>query len=265
MPESIDEKLDRLAKKAGAISGEYDLASKVHETWKPMISDQQLHNRIGKSYSANTFVVIRDALRRDMVMALMRIWDNGDDTLSLFALLQEIDVPDVMDALVARRSERLVKAGIPGIEQQVREQLSGQREKLRVMIAEYGAGGASADTLGYLRDVRNTRLAHNLSTKRKKKGSLKRLPEDKGIEQFYLHTSGIVKGVLHLLAGNAYEPDEAAAIYRDYAAYFWEGVKGEQTEGHPHMVRTAATRAWLVEQGFLPKKVELPQGGDVAE
>lgn len=255
MPETVQEKLDRLSMTANAISDEYDLAARNHETWKPMVSDKDLHDRIGRSFAAHTFGWIRDAVRRDMVLALMRIWDSGKGTLNLFRLMEDIDNPEIMDALVARRSERVPAS----IEPQMRQRLSDQRERLRAMIDEYGEGGASEGTLDRLRIVRNGVLAHNLSTKR----NGKKMPDDLTdamVDQFYQHTSGIVRGVLSLLDATAYNPDEAAAQYGQCAGYFWEGVKGEQTEGHPHMARTAATRARLAEKGFLPSKIAPTDG-----
>jgi hypothetical protein len=45
----------------------------VHETWKPIAYDNDLHRRMRTSYATNTFNIVRVALRRKMVLALLRL------------------------------------------------------------------------------------------------------------------------------------------------------------------------------------------------
>ena len=55
-----------------AAQQEFDMTVMFHETWKPTAYDDDLHRRMGTSYATHTFKVLRMALRREMVLALMR-------------------------------------------------------------------------------------------------------------------------------------------------------------------------------------------------
>jgi hypothetical protein len=59
-------------------------------------------------------------------------------------------------------------------------------------------------------------------------------PTDEETESFYQDNSKLVGLLLSLVAGVAYEPNDTAEVYRFYAKFFWAGVRGEQTEGHPN-------------------------------
>ena len=60
-----------------AMTEEFDLATSFHEIWKPAVADSDLHKRMGKSYATQAFLVIRMALRREMLLALTRMWDSN--------------------------------------------------------------------------------------------------------------------------------------------------------------------------------------------
>src|SRR4051812_39505922 len=68
-----------LRKHVKAMQEEFDQAVMFHEVWKPTANDDQLHKRMGKSYATQTFLVVRMALRREMILALLRIWDTGNN------------------------------------------------------------------------------------------------------------------------------------------------------------------------------------------
>lgn len=55
---------------------EFDMALTFQETWKPAAYDKDLHKRMGDSFATHTFLVVRSALRREMLLALMRLWDK---------------------------------------------------------------------------------------------------------------------------------------------------------------------------------------------
>jgi hypothetical protein len=215
--ESLADKLRRLRNKANVITGEYDLASSFHEAWKPTIYDADLQARIGESLAANTFLVIRDALRREMVLALMRIWDTGNDSLSLSILLQELDIPGVMESYIERSTKRLTDVGIP-IGDQILHNLRQVQADLHSMITEY-TEGEKRNVYERLRRLRNDRLAHNLTTSKIPSGpSL----TDVEIEQFYVRTGEIVKLLLHLIHATAYL---ALASTRDLSPFGDEPLK----------------------------------------
>ena len=69
----IDPKIINLRKLVNAAQEEFDLAVAYHEVWKPAAYNTELHHRMGPSYASQAFRVIRSALRREMVLALMRL------------------------------------------------------------------------------------------------------------------------------------------------------------------------------------------------
>lgn len=60
-----------------AAQHEFALAVAFHEVWKPSVHDEELHAPLGRSYASQAFEVIRTALRREMLLELMRVWDTS--------------------------------------------------------------------------------------------------------------------------------------------------------------------------------------------
>ena len=87
-----------LRAKVKAASEEFMQATAYHEAWKPAAYDTDLHARMGMSFATNTFLIVRQALRREMLLALMRMWDNNTKAVSL---------PSIANAL---RDERVIDA-----------------------------------------------------------------------------------------------------------------------------------------------------------
>jgi hypothetical protein len=46
----------------------------------------------------------------------------------------------------------------------------------------------------------------------------------------------------------SYDPEQTASIFGRNAMFFWAGVKGERTEGHPYY----RGFTWLSGEGFVP-------------
>jgi AbiU2 len=72
-----DPQIISLQQKVTAAQQEFDMAVTFHEIWKPAAYDQDLHSRLGESFATQAFLVIRTALRREMVLALIRLWDTN--------------------------------------------------------------------------------------------------------------------------------------------------------------------------------------------
>ena len=70
-------KIASLQKQVKAAQQEFDMAVMFHETWKPLAYDKDLHKRMGNSFATRTFLVVREALRREMLLALMRTLGQG--------------------------------------------------------------------------------------------------------------------------------------------------------------------------------------------
>jgi hypothetical protein len=67
-----------LRMKVTAAVEELDTAIAFHEAWKPARHDRAFHLRLGSSHATNTFVVVRQALRRETLLAMMRLWDDDE-------------------------------------------------------------------------------------------------------------------------------------------------------------------------------------------
>lgn len=66
-----------------AISIDLDLALAFYETYLPSGQDQALIDRVNKTDFYPAFNVISDALHREVIMALCRIWDTRTDTADI--------------------------------------------------------------------------------------------------------------------------------------------------------------------------------------
>src|SRR2546421_7867990 len=84
-----------------AADEEFHIALAFHEAWKPAAYDKALHDRIGRSYAAHTFRVIAAGLRREMLLALMRLWDNDPRAVRMKSIGETLQKPKIVDALVA--------------------------------------------------------------------------------------------------------------------------------------------------------------------
>ena len=78
-----------------AADEEFHIALAFHEAWKPAAYDQALHERIGWSYAANTFRVIAAALRREMLLALIRLWDSDPRSVRMRAVGESLQNSEV--------------------------------------------------------------------------------------------------------------------------------------------------------------------------
>lgn len=85
------------------IDEEFGFAQQLHEAWKPMAYDMQLRQRVTDSGIGNTFVTIGYALRRELMLALMRIWDKPGDSLRMLDVALKLERPGVVDELIRRQ------------------------------------------------------------------------------------------------------------------------------------------------------------------
>lgn len=218
-----------LRRQVTAAQQEFDMAVTFHETWKPAAYDKDLHERMGRCYAANTFFVVRSALRREMLLALMRLWDKDSRTIRMKESIADIlRKPPVINALAADRAKRI---GMADAEDEMRKDLSQKACKAVALVDKYSKNGTHYAVLENLHGLRHKRLAHR---------QIEAIPvatadsTDVEIEAFYQDNSELIHLLLGLVKGVAYDPKEAAEVYRCYAAFFWAGVRGERTEGHPN-------------------------------
>lgn len=220
-----DPKIISLRKSVKAAQQEFDMAVMFHETWKPTAYDDDLRRRMGTSYATHTFNVVRVALRREMVLALMRLWDTPQHTLRLGHIARTLRDPHVIDALATDR------APFPEAKNQMKQDLARRAGEAIALIDKYSKGGSDHATCEKLQRMRHERLAH-----RDMKAAAATGPSvtDEETEAFYRDNSEIVRLLLSAVNALAYNPADAGEVFHHYAAHFWAGARGERTEGHPN-------------------------------
>ena len=221
-----DPKIIKLRAQVEAASQEFEMAIAFHETWKPTAYDEELHRRMGASYASHAFHVVRAALRREMLLALMRLWDNenrGDHqkrSVGMVSIAKTIGENDVVRALAA---DRAAPFRWPGVGDQMYQELCQIADEAKALIEQYTLGGPQENLLKKLRTLRDKHLAHPPATE----------TTDKEIEAFYQDNAKLICLLLRLVMATAYNPDDAAGVFGHCAGFFWAPVCGERTEGHP--------------------------------
>jgi hypothetical protein len=104
--------LTALGAKVRAAQQEFDLAVTFHVVWKPTAYDRDLRERMGTSYATNAFQVVRAALRREMLLALLRLWDSYPQAVGMESIAETLRDPLIIDQLVVERSARIELSGI---------------------------------------------------------------------------------------------------------------------------------------------------------
>jgi hypothetical protein len=115
------------------------MAATYHEVWKPAAHDKDLHSRMGQSYASQAFLVMRIALRRETVLALMRLWDRNKQAVRMSLIVATIRKSAVIDALAADRAKRF---DWPGVVEQMRADLQAKADKVIELTNKYSEGGS---------------------------------------------------------------------------------------------------------------------------
>lgn len=227
---TIDERLDKLKAAVKAAENEAVTAVMFHETWKPTAYDNELFERMGSSYATHSFLIIRSSLRREMLLALMRLWDSNQQAIRMTKIRDELRSNEVFNALVSERVADLEML-ISGISTNLNRELDVKRKKVISLIGKYLKGGKGHATFLKIRTLRDEHLAHRQITP-----SEVPLAEtnDEEIELFYADTLEIVRLLLSLVFGLAFNLSDSAKVYSHYAKFFWINARGERTEGHPN-------------------------------
>jgi hypothetical protein len=223
-----DPKIVALREKVTAAQQEFDMAVTFHEVWKPAACDKDLHSRMGKSYASQAFLITRTALRREMLLALTRLWDTNKQAIRMQSVAADLRDKEVIDALAADRVDRL---GLPEAIDQMRLDLKKRAAEAIVLLNKYMEGGSHNAILKKLLALRHERLAHRQLTPAIPTGAT---ATDEEIEEFYQDNSTLIHVLLSLVKAMGYDPQETAGVYRHYAGLFWASARGEKTEGHPN-------------------------------
>jgi hypothetical protein len=250
-----DPKIRALQKKVRAACDEFNMAMAFHEAWKPAAYDKALHERIGCSYAANTFLVVRQALRREMLLALMRLWDDNSKAVGMKCIANILRDKRIMDALAAeceahwRDFHMIELEDIPEEERAVvaeairrdnaelgRKESNAMRQyamEATEIIGSYAEDGSRYATLKKLKTLRDEHLAHRQVTPTPVKADGANTIDEE-IEAFYQDMSRLIQCLRFAVENTDSDPEETAKLRGRHAAFFWAGVRGERTEGLPN-------------------------------
>lgn len=214
---AFDVELDKMKGAVTAAEDEIVMAVMFHETWKPAAYDEDLHKRMGNSFATHSFQIVRLSLRREMLMALMRLWDTDRRALRMTAIAEKLRNKEFFDALVAHRAGRIGLSS-SGIAQCMRDALESKRDAVIKLVRKYSEGGIAYPVFEKLRALRHERLAHRQATQ----ASVTRADtNDQEIESFYEDNLELVSLLLSLVLARAFDLTEAADVYRHHAKFFW--------------------------------------------
>jgi len=235
---TIGSNISSLKAAVKAAQEEFDLAVVFHEVWKPTAYDKDLHKRMGRSYASHAFRIVRVSLRREMLLALMRLWDTSPGAIRIDQIARIVCKPDILKALA---KERAAKFGDIDVERQMLRELRDRAEQVDRLVAKYSRGGSHFDILSKLRVLRHEHFAHRRLVR---SVELSQSKMDRDIESFYQDNSRLISLLLSVVLATAYDPQEAAKVFQFYTDHFWAGVRGENSEGHPNYpVRTGLKQA----------------------
>src|ERR1700722_16986769 len=147
-----DPKIASLRAAVSAAQEEFDLAVTFHELWKPASFDKDLHERMGVSYATNAFHVVRQALRRETLLALTRMWDTSAKALRLDEVARALRDANVISALAADRASRL---GFGDVVEAMRRDLQRKADDALAIIGQYSRNGSKYGVLESLRTLRH--------------------------------------------------------------------------------------------------------------
>jgi hypothetical protein len=214
---SFDPASDLRAKIKAAVQ-EYDTVVAFHESWRIAAHDKALHGRVSHSYAGQTFLVVRRALRLEMLLGLSRLWDHRTEAIKIISIADDLENPTILDSLWPNTPTYA--------------QVRSQAAEAAALIRRYEKGGSSHSVLSRLRKLRNQHLAHHQITA-KPIGMVEQEAIEKDIEALYVDSAKLISLLLHVVERTGYDPKDTAGVYTFYAQAFWESVTGERTEGHP--------------------------------
>ncbi|MET3554903.1 hypothetical protein [Burkholderia sp. 567] len=228
----FDGELDGMRQAVNAAEDEAMLAVQFHESWRPAAFDEELHARMGQSYATHTFQIVRSALRREMLMALMRIWDKDSRTVRLAAIVEKLRNKAFFEGLVRNRAQRM---GFNfDCTDAMRDALKPKRDQVVKLVHRYAKDGESAEVFERVSTLRHQWLAHRQIDREPISASVGG-DSEREIEQFYQDTLEIIRLLLSIVLARAFDiANDGAGVYSHHASFFWASVRGERTEGHPN-------------------------------
>jgi hypothetical protein len=187
-----------------SIIDDVDQAVAFYETYLPTGKDPDLIHRVNGASVHPAFNIISDALHRNALMALCRIWDARDDTANLNSLASELRKPKVVCDLV--------NAG---------HKISAPQ--LRAWLSEIGKAKNSTELSALMR-ARHRALAHTANPNKQYKGKAR--PANFGDERRVLEqTISLVEKAASFVGYSHFTPfHEQRKIRRAHAEKFWGAI-----------------------------------------
>jgi hypothetical protein len=221
-----DPLIEKLKSIVSAAYEEFDLGIAFFEVWKPMAYDEALHQRMGRSYATQGFRIIHTALRRELLFALIRLWDTNKQAVRMTLIKEIIENPQVIDALAEDRAKNMHLQDVVGF---VRDDLGAKAGEVSQQIGEYMEGGSKHYLWIKLNHLRHERLAHRQVAEAV---PARHTTTDDEIQMFFLDNAKIIETLLSLVKAIAYESQDTRSVYGFYAKEFWKRI-GSQEFGSP--------------------------------
>ena len=219
--------LEGLREHVSSVNSNFTMAVAFHEVWRPTAQDAELHGRMGKSYASQAFLIIRAALRREMLLGLMRIWDTTTGVHSLKPVFCALEDARTWEALTTRRTSTIQDRYIV---ESISSQLLEAKNDALLSYRKYCKGGTHYEAYRRLRTLRHVNLAHTQSPT---SDAASMDPADDEVSEFYEETSRITSKLMSIVQATAIDYQDTTSVYAHYARLFWANARGEATPGHP--------------------------------
>jgi hypothetical protein len=218
-----DQVLVELRRRLDLVWQDLTFAIACFEAFRIAARDARLLGRLGKSYATGAFKPIRDALFRETVLALMRIWDNSArNNLRMDDIVDNLIRPEVASLIKQRRRSAVggVGANADSAEAAVRRDIR-RVEAIRRRIR----AGNLKESVDALKRHRHEFLAHTAVVG----SSASQIRQIKyGDERYLLRWSAKLSQLLNILVDDLHvSPRQDTKMFRMAAKSFWEPVRAE--------------------------------------
>lgn len=218
-PPPTEEDLENLKHMVDASKQEMEMAVQFYEVWKPAAYDDSLHDSLEFTRSAQAFLVIRSALRREFILSLFRCWDRNKKAIRMTWISNLITETSVINVL-SRKKTMLM--GDEDFEYYVDKTFSSHAEKIIDIINKYQQGGDGHETMKNLTHVRDQKLAHKQI---KDVDLINKNITDQEIEEFYNDNLELISVLLSLVNNQCYDFNDVSHVFGVYSSNFWSNVK----------------------------------------
>ena len=230
-----EQQITSLEGRSMAASREWEDFVAFYEVWKPAVLDQELLQRLNETLAGNAFVTIRAALQRELIMSIMRIWDDHDDAICLRKIMTLLDDHRTLGAIVNRAIDRQFEGqdiDRTALHQDMLKGYQASVEVCRKIISKYKSG-ARHEFFKRIGQLRDEHLAHRQVIR----GKLPTGTDDMPLfEEFVTDTRMLVADLLNIIHNRLIDRALPGLVQQD-AKLFWASVRGEADSSHPDYQR----------------------------